>query len=292
MLHIQKPVPSISFPFSVLSAKYPWNSKKKTSICSDVSRLPPYKKGWKKNVQSANRRDFRSFKHRGGKAVVLCDTLWRRECGPILLIMKIWHTILILMNVVMMMMMRRRRRRIRLYNQDENGDDIIDDGYIPWMNLRSFTLSISILYSSKKKHPKSQNIKVKVEDFDKFLNGYWSHPHGGDPPGVAGEKNRHQLLLKGGSYISKISDTLLSSPNFRQLVPGNFLTLTRGGGAPGPISHDRNRAKTKPLGGFIAESLRFWRRFSDATNRTPEKIDEKKHLREKGQMIQSDLFIQ
>ena len=67
--------------------------------------------------------------------------------------------------------------------------------------------------------------------------------------------------LKGGSYISKISDTLLSSPNFRQLVPGNFLTLTRGGGAPGPISHDRNRAKTKPLGGFIAESLRFWRRF-------------------------------
>ena len=29
MLHIQKPVPSISFPFSVLSAKYPWNSKKK-----------------------------------------------------------------------------------------------------------------------------------------------------------------------------------------------------------------------------------------------------------------------
>ena len=159
------------------------------------------------------------------------------------------------------------------------------------MNLRSFTLSISILYSSKKKHPKSQNIKVKVEDFDKFLNGYWSHPHGGDPPSVAGEKNRHQLLLKGGSYISKISDTLLSSPNFRQLVPGNVLTLTRGGGAPGPISHDRNRAKTKPLGGSLLKASVFGGVFQMPPTGHPKKSTRKKNLRENGQMIQSDLFI-
>ena len=114
MLHIQKPVPSISFPFSVLSAKYPWNSKKKQASAQTFLVYHPTKKAEKKRAKCKPER-FSVIQTPRGQAVVLCDTLWRRECGPILLIMKIWHTILILMNVVMMMMMMmRRRRRIRL----------------------------------------------------------------------------------------------------------------------------------------------------------------------------------